>query len=966
MGSLTFLLTDVEGSTALWERHPETMHSALARHDAILGDAIARCGGRVYKTAGDGLCAAFEHPGDALSAALSAQQALALEAWPTAEALRVRIAIATGEAQWRSGEHFGPAINLAARLLALCRGGQTLVSGGTAAAAREPEQASIRHHGSYRLKGIEEPVEVAELATDVAACVPPADGDKAYRVVRIGDLWRPLRDVRNNLGPERDAFIGREADLRRLAACVDGGTRLVTVLGAGGMGKTRLVRRYAAAWLGEWPGGVYFCDLSEARSLEGIHFAVALALGVPLGRGDSGAQIGHAIAGRGPCLVILDNFEQVRQHAAVTVGAWLDRAAEARFIVTSRERLQVSGEEIFPLEPMDVSGDALALFDVRARAHRPGFAIDDDNREIVAEIVRLVDGLPLAIELAAARARVLSPAQIVERMKDRFALLAGASGEVARQATLRAAIDWSWTLLAPWEQSALAQCSVFEGGFTLKAAESVLQLPAGAPPAIDAIQSLVDKSLLRAWLPRASLRLEIDEPYFGMYLSIHEYASAKLGALGDAARADAERRHGSHFALSGSDAAIDELHAHGGTARRLALSLELDNLLAACRRAIGREEADTAAACFCAAWVVFEAQGPFSVAADLGSRVATLEGLAPAQRARVLTATAHAMRTLGRRESADAVLLDALAAARIAHDPRAEVAALQHLATARHREGRPEEARELFAQAISLNEAAQDRARQGVLLANLANVHLEQGRMAEALDAYRAALALHRERGHRAGEGIALGNLGTLHHELGQLDEARAAYEGALAIHREAGSLLQQAITLGNLSELACAQGELEHAGELCRNALALHREIGNRRGAGVMLQQLGDLARAAGDLAGAEARYGEALAIHREVGNRRFAGAVLGSIGEVLLDRQKLSEAVGPIEDGERVLRQIDDPLSLGKHLCTKGRALAALGDTAAAHRALAEAEAIGSRLGAAPGSDLQRRVAALRDALR
>ena len=964
MSNLTFFFTDIEDSTALWERDPEAMQSAIARHDAVVSDVIERCNGRVYKTTGDGVCAAFERPHQALSAALSLQQALSSESWVTAEPLRVRIAIASGDARLRTGDYFGPAINLVARLLSLCHGGQTLLSERAATAAGDGSLAGaqIKHHGWYRLKGIEEPVEVAELAADFAVCVPPPDSEKAYRVVRIGDLWRPLRDIPSNLAPERDRFIGREAALRGLAERLERKTRLVTVLGTGGIGKTRLVRHYAAEWLGEWPGGVYFCDLSEARSLEAIHFAVAMALGVPLGRDDAGVQLGHAIAGRGACLVILDNFEQVQKHAAATVGRWLDQAAQACFIVTSRERLHLAGENVFALEPMDVSRDAMALFEARARGQRPDFAIDDANRAVVAEIVRLLDGLPLAIELAAARVRVLSPAQIVERMQDRFALLAGARGLAARQETLRAAIDWSWALLVPWEQSALAQCSVFDGGFTLAAAEAVLRLPAETPPIVDVIQGLVDKSLLRAWLPKASSHLDIAEPYFGMYISLHEYAAERLRELGEALRTEAERRHGRYYAGFGSEAAIEALTLHGGVARRRSLAMELDNLVTACQRAIGRAEPDTAAACFLAAFAVVEAQGPFILAEALGSRVAAMDGLAPGQRSRVLMATAHSMRTGGRIEAADAALLDALAAARAAQDRQVEAMVLRHLAMARH-QAHPDEARELFSAALALY-GENDRSQRAVLLANLANLQMEQGRMAEALDSYHGALALHRETGHRAGEGIALGNLGTLHHELGQFDEARAAYEGALAIHREAGSVLQQAITLGNLGLLVNEQGHPDEAVAHYQTALAIHREIGNRRGVGVILQQMGEIEHMQGDLAHAEVHFDEALSIHREVGNRRFEGGVLGQIGELMIDRHRFQAALEPIEKGEHLLRQIDDPLSLAIVLCARGRALASLGDAGAARAVLAEAEAIATRLGATPGSALQRKVDRLREA--
>ena len=339
---------------------------------------------------------------------------------------------------------------------------------------------------------------------DFAPFSPPADADKAYRVVRAGDLWRPVREVRHNLPVERDAFVGRTAELRSLATRLEAGARLLTVLGPGGTGKTRFVRRYGLTWLGDWPGGVYFCDLSEARSLDGIYFAVASALDVPLGKDDPAVQLGHAITGRGRCLIILDNFEQVLEHAPATLGRWLDRAADAAFVVTSRERLHLPGEEILPIEPLALDKEAIDLFAARARAQKPDFVIGDANRAAVAEVVRLLDGLPLAIELAAARVRVLSPAQLVERMRDRFQ---SAYRRLAAQQRVRPRSELlstgRGTCSRPGSRRRSPSAAVFEGGFTLEAAEAVLDLSPwpGAPPAIDAVQALVDKSLLRTWIP---------------------------------------------------------------------------------------------------------------------------------------------------------------------------------------------------------------------------------------------------------------------------------------------------------------------------------------------------------------------------------------------------------------------------------------------------------------------------------
>ncbi len=602
--------------------------------------------------------------------------------------------------------------------------------------------------------------------------MPPEDVDKAYQVVSAGGLWRPVREVRHNLPAERDAFVGRTTELRDFASRLDAGVRLLTVLGSGGTGKTRFVRRYGWTWLGDWRGGVYFCDLNEAKSLDGILGAVAVALAVPLGKDDPVIQLGHAIGGRGRCLVILDNFEQVVGYAAATLGRWLDRAADTVFVVTSRERLQLPGEEVFPIEPLSLEQEAIDLFAVRARAQRPDFVLGDANRAAVVEVVRLLDGLPLAIELAAARVRILSPAQLVDRMRDRFQILAGARGAAARQVTLKAAIDWSWNLLAPWEQATLAQCSVFEGGFTLEAAEAVLDLARSpdAPPTMDAVQALVDKSLLRNWFPAEQGRYDLEEPHFGMYMSIHEYAAQKLQASEPGAQGLAEERHGLHFAGFGTDEALDSLFRHGGVRRRHALALELDNFVTACRRAVGRADSETAISTYRAAWEVLELQGPFALGAALGAQVLDLDGADASLRAAALLTQALASWSAGRMEEAGTWLDHALALSRETHDRR----------------------------------------REGSVLGNLGGLRREQGRMEEAREHLEAALVVHREVGNRRGEGTVLGDLGILHHEQGRVDVAQWHYESALAIHREVGSHRDEGNVLCNLGNLRTDQGHLE------------------------------------------------------------------------------------------------------------------------------------------------------------
>jgi predicted ATPase/predicted negative regulator of RcsB-dependent stress response len=675
---------------------------------------------------------------------------------------------------------------------------------------------------------------------------------------------------RHNLPAERDAFVGRDAELADLARRIDGGARLLTLVGAGGSGKTRLARRFAWTTLDRFPGGACFADLSEARDIDGVLGAVATALEVPLGREDSVVQLGHAIAGRGRSLVILDNFEQVARDAEATLGRWLDRCEEARFVVTTREVLGLPGEELVACDPL-AQEDAEALFVLRARTARHAFDPNDDERRVIARLVTLLDRLPLAIELAAARVRVLTPQQVLERMGERFKLLSSSGARRDRQATLRVTLDWSWDLLSPWERSALAQISVFEGGFTLESAEDVVDLSAcpEAPWTVDVVHALVDKSLVR---PTAQGR-------FDLLVSVQEYAAEKLrtaGAVegsGPAAELMAQQRHGLHFALRGQRDALEALDAHGGVARRRDLSLELENVVAACHRAVGRGDAETAMATLAAAWAVLRLSGPATTGLELGRAVTAMPNLA--QRAPALS-------VLGQACSAH---------------------------------GRMDEARTCLETALAMNRERGNRRDEGSNLTNLGNLHKDLGSMDEAGACYEAALAIHREVSNRSAEGGTVNNLGNLHMAQGRQDEARECYERALAIHREVGNRNFEGITLCNLGMVNSYQ--LEGAAQGCMEAaLAIHREVGNRRFEGITLNHLGDLHLPRGCLVEARASYEAALLVARTVGNRHSEGQVLGSLGRLNTEQGLLDEARTCYEAALVILREVRDPRSEGQVL--------------------------------------------------
>lgn len=970
------VFADVVDSTRLVERLGDARAAEVwAAHDRRSRDLLARHHGREIDRS-DGFFLLFDEAADAARFALAYHEAIA------DLALDARVGIHVGPVTLRENapediargakriEVEGIAKPLAARVMALACGGQTLMSAPARGALGDnlPEPTEIESHGFYRLKGVEEPVEIFELGIrDSSPFAPPADVDKAYRVVRAGDFWRPVREVRHNLPAERDAFIGRTTELHALASRLDAGARLLTVLGPGGTGKTRCVRRYGWSWLGDWPGGVAFCDLSEARSLEAIVFAVASALGVPLGKADPVVQIGHAIAGRGRCLVILDNFEQIVAHAAATLGHWLDRARDAAFVVTSRERLHLQGEEVFPIEPLPIEHDAIELFASRARAQQPDFALTDANRAAVAEVVQLLDGLPLAIELAAARVRVLAPARLVERLHDRFALLGAGRGPVQRQATLRAAIDWSWELLAPWEQAALAQCSVFDGGFTLEAAEAVLDCSAWpqAPPPIDAIQALVDKSLLRTWVPAGQGgRYAVDEPYFGMYLSIHEYAAEKLGASGVAQTA-AQDRHAAYYAGFGSDSAVERLSRHAGVKLRRALALELGNLVVACRHAVQCGHGEVAAASYRAVWEVLELHGPQELGAGLGDRVLGLPGLGAAARAQACVTRSQAARRAGQMDAAAAWLDEALALLRQTGQRAREAGVLRLLGIVQRQRGRMQEALAYYQRALAIRRATGDRRGEGSVLGNLGIVHCEQGRMDEGREHFERALAIDREAGDRMQEGITLNNLGVLQLEQGHGAAAQPHFEAALAIHREVGNRHEEGVVLANLGALHLGQGRFDESRGHLEAALTVAREVGGRRLEGVVLGDLGELLRCQGQVAQARTFCDLALTIHREVGNRRYEGAVLCCLAEIALRQGQPGEARQALVAGEALLRGIGDRLGLGKLLCTRGHAELAAGDSGLARAALADAQAAAQAIGARADSELGHAIDLLRAAI-
>jgi predicted ATPase/class 3 adenylate cyclase len=635
-GTVTFLLTDIEGSTRMWEEHGERMGDAVLAHYAILDEAIARHGGvrPVEQGEGDSVLAAFSRASDALAAALDAQRALLAGVGPSGLPVRTRMALHTAEAQLRDeGNYYGAALSRGARLRALAEGGQTLLSRTTRDLVldRLPGGASLVDLGLHRLRDLGRPEHVFALAHPDLPPPPVA--------------LRSLDAVRHNLPIHLTSFVGREHELAEIGAALSG-TRLLTLTGAGGCGKTRLAAQIAAEALDEFPGGVWWVELAPLQEPELVERALAAAIGVRPLPGQTALEAAVTHLADATVLVVLDNCEHVAGAAVACAEALLRGCPSARVIATSRAALGAGAETQWrvpsltlprehapePIEALERS-DAVRLFIDRALHVRPNFAVTRDNAPAIAQICHDLDGIPLAIELAAARVRMLSIDAIAAGLGDRFRLLTGGSrSALPRQQTLRASVDWSHDLLDDRERALLRRLVIFRGGCTLDAAERVCAGdPLDALDILDVLSSLVDKSLVD---------VDYDAPggRYRLLETVRQYALDRLREAGEhTAMADRHR----DALLQLAERAAAHLMQPDGRDWLDALDPEAADLVAALDRA---GDTDPALALrLCAAltfWWKF--RGHFAAAEDACARA--LDAADPAAsplRARVLWTRAY-------------------------------------------------------------------------------------------------------------------------------------------------------------------------------------------------------------------------------------------------------------------------------------------------------------------------------------
>ena len=819
----TFLFTDIEGSAGLWERDPARMQPALARHDAISRSAVEQHRGTVVKMTGDGMLAAFSDPLDAIEATLQLQQALAEAGAADGLSLRVRCGLHAGVSETRDHDVFGSAVNRAARIMGVAHGGQVVLSQAVTLLVRHrlPAGVTLRDLGAVRLRDLAGPEQVSQL-------VHP-------RLRQDFPALRSLEHRPNNLPQQVTSFIGRERELtevRKLLASA----RLLTLVGAGGLGKTRLSLQVAADVIDDYPDGVWFVELAPLADGRLVAQAVGSALGV---KEEGGRPLVEALASyvadRSP-LIILDNCEHVIQACAELATQLLQSGPRLRLLATSREALHVAGETSYPLPALGVPAPAASipllalaqfesvrLFADRAVAAQPAFRITAQNAAAVTAICRHLDGIPLAIELAAARVRALSVEQIATHLSDRFRLLTGGDRTaLPRQRTLRACIDWSYDLLTEPERVLLRRLAVFAGGFALDAAVSVAAGDVLAKEdVLDLLGHVVEKSLVE---------MDAEGQRYRLLETVREYAQLKLA---ESEESSSVRDRHLAFYVAMAQRAQPELIGPQRTAWFARLDLERENLLAAhawCHSAdSGGELGLRLASALRRYWFVRGFLG-------LGLRV-TVEALghpaaqsASAARCQSLYGAGEIASWMARYEEALQHLTESVAIARALGDTPSLERALQPLALAALGLGNAAEARKHLEEALVLARELGKPRRIAGALTGLAQVHRAQGELVAAERLYREALALARELGDPELTGVGLLNLAMAAIGRNAPDDVGSMLAEALAIAEDTGSRLTGQSVLEVCAGLAAARSEWARAAEFFGAAEAQTEETGLHR----------------------------------------------------------------------------------------------------------------------------------------
>lgn len=863
-GTVSFLFTDIEGSTRLWEERAADMRVALKRHDDILKNAIDGTGGVVFKTGGDAFFGAFWSASAALRAAFQAQKELRAESWPGGLSLRVRMALHAGECEHRELDYFGPALNRLSRLLSTGHGGQIILSAALCELAKDemPEGSSTIGLGEHRLRDLGRPETIFQLVH--------RDLDSDFPPLRSLDS----NELANNLPTLLTSFIGREKEITEMKSLLKK-ARLLTLTGSGGCGKTRLALQATADLLGGFADGVWFVELASLRDGELLAQKVGSTLGLREQQGPRFEQsLLHFLRNR-ELLLLLDNCEHLVEPCARLCETLLLSCPRVRILATSREALGIAGELAYRVPPMKIPEggkhesvellsqyESVRLFVDRALSHVPDFCVTNDNAPAVAGICARLEGTPLAIELAAARTRTMAVEEIFQRLDHMFRLLTGGSRTaLPRHQTLRAMIDWSYDLLPEQERLLLQRLSVFAGGASLEAIGAICSDElVSETDFVDRLGALVEKNLVV--FQQTQVRYSLLE-------TVRQYAMDRLAEEGgEALRC---KGHRDYFLQLLGNAEQAFIRAEGSLWME-SLEAEHDNLRAALDWSLDQPDGAEAALLLCGRlrWFwdhkSYLEEGRKYCASALAKDVT---GSATPRRASALGAAGILALCQGDYPAAQMHFEQSVAIRRVVGDQPALVRSLTDLGGATLTQGNFSLARASFEEAQAVSSEIGHQQYVANSLANLGNVARDQKDYGDAARLYNESLKLYRSIDDRIGAGGALAGLGTIAFFAGDLPLARSHYEKALDVWRDSGSELGTAFMLFSLGNVALDLGEPELAQTYFRESLPIVTKLGNRQSAASVLTCLGRALAAKGEVASACDPVEEGLRIRLDIGDK-------------------------------------------------------------------------------------------------